>query len=63
MAKPIAPASIASLGERRHGGDVGLGGRLAVDAALAHHEDAQRRVRQLAADVDVERAALPSSSR
>ena len=34
------------------------GGRLALRAALAHHEHAQRRVRQLRAHVDVE-AALP----
>ena len=32
------------------------GGGLAVDPALAHHEDAQRRVRQLAADIHVELA-------
>ena len=48
------PGLDRALGDRGHGGDVGLGGRLAVRAALAHDEDAQRRVRQLAADVDVE---------
>src|SRR3954470_14377574 len=67
--KPMAPASIARLaiadmalmsasvaGVR--GGGCGVvaarGAGLAVDAALAHHVDPQRRVGQLAADVDVE---------
>jgi hypothetical protein len=37
-----------------HGGDVGRCRGLAVRAPLAHHMHAQRRVRQLGADVDVE---------
>jgi hypothetical protein len=53
----MEPASIARLGDRRHGVDVGLSRRLPIDPALAHHEDPEGRVRQLARDIHVEAAA------
>ena len=40
-------------GERGHAPAILVGGRLAVGAALAHHIDAQRRVRHLGRDVGV----------
>ncbi len=52
-AKPSAPASMASLASCPHLGQVLGGGRLAVGAALAHHVDPQRRVRQVGRHVDV----------
>ena len=41
------------LGQLPHLGQVLGGGRLAVGAALAHHVDPQRRVRQVSGHVDV----------
>ena len=46
------------LGQPPHLGDVFGGGGFAVDAALAHHEDAQRVVRDLRADIDGARHAV-----
>jgi hypothetical protein len=40
-------------GELGHAPTIGLGRRLAIGAALAHHIDAQRRVRHLGRHVDV----------
>ncbi len=60
-AKPSAPISIASLASRAHRREVRGGGRLAIGAALAHHVDAQRRVRQVRGHVDV--AAARDSKR
>ena len=40
-------------GELGHAPTIGLGRRLAIGAALAHHIDAQRRVRHLGRDIDV----------
>ena len=51
--KPSAPASSPSSHQRRHGRHVRGRRRLAIDAALAHHEDAQRRMRHLGGEVDV----------
>ena len=58
VVKPSAPASIASAASSRHRRDVVGGRRLAVGAALAHHVQAQRAVRDLGGDVDVERARV-----
>lgn len=40
-------------GELGHAPTVGLGRRLAIGAAFAHHVDAQRGVRHLGRDIDV----------
>ena len=57
-AKPSAPTSNGLGGELAHQGQVLGGGGLAVDAALAHHVHAQRRVRQEGGDVDVALTAV-----
>ena len=49
---------MASLASFAHLGQVLGGGRLAVGAALAHHVDPQRRVRQIRRDVDVPLARI-----
>ena len=41
-------------GKTRHFGDVGFGRVLAVRAPVSHYIDAQRRVRELGGDVDIE---------
>ena len=57
-AKPSAPTSIASAASFAHLRQVLGGRRLAVGAALAHHVDPQRRVRQIGRDIDVALARL-----
>ena len=54
MEKPSAPARTASLASCSHRLVVFRRGGIAARAALAHHIDAQRGMRQLRADVDVE---------
>ncbi len=46
------------LGDGRHGRDIRRVGRLPIGAALAHDEHAERRVRQLAADIHIEGPAF-----
>ena len=50
---PSAPALTASAVSRRISARSAVGRRLEIGAALAHDEDAQRRMRQLGAEVDV----------
>ncbi len=51
--KPRAPAFTPSSTRALIAATVLSRRRLALDAALAHHEDAQRRVRHLGREVDV----------
>ncbi len=56
--KPIAPASMAARTCVGHRGDVVGGGVLVRRAALAHHVDPQRSVREEGGDVEREPAPV-----
>ena len=56
--KPMAPASTACAGQRRHRLDVVGRGHLALGAALPHHVEPQRAVRHVGGEVDVVVAAV-----
>ena len=56
--EPERAGAHAFGGDASHLGDLFGGRRLAVGAALAHHEQAQRAVAHLRGEVDVVRSAL-----